>query len=344
MPVPTQPGDTDLLLPRPSGADPYTVHTHYFGFSIPEARIGAYIYLRCQPAFGLAQGGPVIFSGFDNPTLLDADYHDYRATMPWPEVDGNTIRVDNGLVIEIVEPGALIRLRYESPDGATRFELEQRAVTPLLARGHIVPGEEDHHERLGGAGGGSEQFMHCTGTLVLRGERHEVDCMAVRDRSWMQVRREDPGGARKSPPLGWTPMWFGEDLALNAVSFEPPDTDPAWLGLYDVAAGTPTSFYSWLVRDGEPLRLIDVRRNVLEYHPVLHAAQRQELEVVDEEGDRHRFRGEAIAMAAVHSWPNIAFRDSVYRWTDERGRVAYCTYQEIWYDDYQRAMKERAAR
>jgi hypothetical protein len=347
VPPAIQPGQTDLFLPLPrpgESMDPYTVHTHYFGFSVPEAAIGAYIYLRCQPAFGLAQGGVIIFRGLDNPTLLDAEHHDYRATMPWPQVDGQLIRVDNGLEIEFVQPGEVVRLRYTSPDKSVSFDLEQRAITPLLARGHIVPGEEDHHGDPNRVPGGIEQFLHCTGELTLRQERFPVDCAAVRDRSWLQIRREDPGGARRTPPLGWTPMRFGPDLALNAVSIEAADTDPAWLGLYDLPAGTPASFHAWLVRDGKPRWLTDVRRDVLEYHPTMYAALRQRLEVVDETGERYRFAGEAIAMAAMHSWPNVAFHDSVYRWTDEWGRIAHCTYQEIWFDDYQRAMKQRHSR
>lgn len=339
----TQPGDTDLFLPRPAKGEemhPYTVHTHYFGLSVPEAGIGAYIYLRCQPAFDLSQGGVSVFRGMDNVALLDADYHDYRVTMPWPEIDGNVIRVANGLTIDVIEPGEVINVRYESPDGTTKLDVEQRAITPLLARGHIVPGEDDHHDDPHRESGGIEQFMHCTGELTLRGERFDVDCKAVRDRSWLQIRGEDPGGARKSPPLGWTPMCFG-DFAFNAVSFEAKDTDPAWLGVYDIPDDTPTSFYSWVVRDGDIRKLEHVRRDVLEYEPRMHAAARQVVEATDSAGDTYRFTGEAVSMAAMYSWPNVGFHDSLYRWTDEEGREAFCTYQEIFYDDYQRAMKAR---
>ncbi|MGQ0465101.1 MAG: DUF7064 domain-containing protein [Sporichthyaceae bacterium] len=337
MPLAVQSGSTDLIAPA-GATDPYTVHTHYFGFTIPEAELGCFVYLRWMPGLNLSQGGASIFRGLDNLTLLDVEHHDYRATMPWPSVDGGSIRVENGLEIDVLEPGKLIAVRYTSPDKAVSFAFEQRAVTPLLVRGHIVPGEEDHHT---GAASGSEQFMHCTGTLDLRGETFEIDCMAVRDRSWNQIRREDPGGARRTPPLGWTPMYFGPDFAVNAVSIEPADTDPTWLGVYDVPEGAPTSFYSWLVADGEPRTLTTVRRTVFERHPILHVATRPELEVVDETGVAYRFSGEALAIAPMHSWPNVAFHDSVYRWTDERGRVAHCTYQEIWFDEYQRAMRSR---
>ncbi|MCA1846077.1 MAG: tyrosine protein kinase, partial [Actinobacteria bacterium] len=60
MPLLTNPPETDLLLPRPSAGetwDPHTIHTHYFGLSVPEAEIGVFIYLRCQPVFGLCSGG-----------------------------------------------------------------------------------------------------------------------------------------------------------------------------------------------------------------------------------------------------------------------------------------------
>src|SRR5437764_9838954 len=214
---------------------------------------------------------------------------------------------------------------------------------PLIARGHVVPGEEAHHESSGLAHGGSEQFMHCTGELRLRGDTYAVDCHAVRDRSWNQIRSEEPGGAQPSPPVGWTPAYFGEDLAFNVTSIESPDSDPAWLSLYDVPAGAPTAYYKWLVRDGELVDIASVRRIVLERHPVLHSAIRQELDLVDATGRTHHFEGRALAAAPIYSWPNVGFCDSLHRWEDEQGRVTHCTYQEIWWDRFQRRMKQAQA-
>ena len=342
MTLPIHPGDTDLIVPLARAGEvvhPYTIHTHYFGFSIPEAGIGAFLYSRYMPAFGLSQGGPVIFSGMDNVSLLDAEYHDYRATMPWPTVQGNAIRFESGYEIDFAKPGELVQLSYESPDGTVGFEVEQRAVTPLVARGHIVPGEEIHHDDPGRGPGGSEQFMHCTGELRLRGETYPIDCHPVRDRSWTQVRTEAPGGERPSPPVGWTPAWFGEDLALNAISIEAPGSDPAWRGLYDVPDDAPTAHYKWLLRDGQFVDVVAVRRNVLRHHPVLHSAVHQELELIDVAGRSHRFEGRAVAVAPIAAWPNVVLCDSLHRWEDERGRVSHCTYQELWWDRYQRNMK-----
>lgn len=335
--------ETDLLVPLPVGEnwDPHTIHTHYFGFSIPSAEIGAFLYLRYQPAFPLCQGGVAIFRGTDNISVLDIDHLDYEITMPWPEINANTITTANGLRIEFVEPGRIARVSYASRDGQTTFDVTQTAVTPLLARGYVMPGEQDHHNDPGRSPGGSEQFMHCVGELVLHGERHDIDCYAVRDRSWRQIRKETQGGV-PSPPVGWTPMYFGPDLVLNQVGFEAPDTDPEWLGLYDVAEGARTHHFGWLHTNGQTKQLTRVRRNVLERQEHTFAALRQEVEAEDEDGRVHRFTGEAIAVATLPAWPNVALHDAVYRWEDEQGRVTHSTYQEVWFDRYQRALKARA--
>ena len=326
---------TDLLLPRPEAGEvwhPHTVHTHYFGFSIPEAQIGAFLYVRYQPTFPLSQGGVCIFQGTGNPEPSGIAFLDYEMTMPWPTVEGNTITTDNGLRIDFTEPGRCARLTYTAEE--ISFDLTAEAVTPLLARGHVIPGEELHHDGHREAGG-SEQFMHMTGELVLDGERYAVDCHAPRDRSWNQIRVEKR--AAPVPPIGWSPMYFGPDLVFNQVGFESPETKPAWTGLYDVG-DRPSHHYAWVQRGEETRAITRVRREVLEYHPALYSPVRQRIEAEDDHGERYTFTGEAIASAVLVAWPNLSFRDHVYRWEDESGRMTHSTYQEIWMDTYQKAM------
>jgi hypothetical protein len=341
MSTATHPPETDLIVPLPASDerwDPWTIHTHYFGFSVPEAEIGAFIYIRYQPAFALCAGGVVLFQGTYNLEPCDTEFIDYRMTMPWPQIEGNTITTANGLRIEFLELGRKARVTFTSSDGSTSIDVLQEAVSPLLVRGHVMPGEDrDADPSL--SAGGSEQFMHVTGEVVLRGTSYSVDCLHPRDRSWRQVRTEQP--SMPMPPVGWSPMCFGEDLIFNQISFESADTDPAWTGVYEMPADRPTHHFAWLYVDGELTEITRVRRNVLERHPQLHAALRQEIEAHDTAGRVHNFSGTAIAMAAMPAWPNVIFRDSVYRWEDDRGRITHSTYQEIWFDDYQRAMKRR---
>ena len=337
------PLSTDLHIPLPpDGAawDPHMIHTHYFGFSIPEHELGCFIYIRYQPAFNMCGAGVSIFQGTDNHTVLDATYLDYLVTAPWPQVSGNTITTINGLTIDFLDPGHDITVSYESPDGQTRFDLHQTALSALVARGHVMPGEELHHAAADRASGGSEQFMHCTGTLTLDGQEYAIDCNPVRDRSWCQVRTERRAVV-DVPPIGWSPMYFGPDLAVNQIGWEHPDTDPAWTGLYEIGADTPTHHFGYIVASDEIRTITDVRRNVLEYDPVEFLPLKQELDIRDEAGNTYHFTGEAIALCPVPAWPNIMAHDSVYRWQDEQGRLSHGPYQEVWSQTYQHAMKHR---
>lgn len=339
MPLAIHPAETDLLLPLPPDGeqwDPYTIHTHYFGLSVPEAAIGGFLYVRYMPAFPLCQGGVCFFQGLENNSVLDMEHLNYEMTMPWPEIDGNTITTHNGLRIEFLTPGESARITYESRDGQTRLDVTQTAMTPLMARGHIVPGEEDRHDPTRDSGG-TEQYMHCVGELVLNGDRYDVDCYGPRDRSWNQIRVETQGGPRPIPPIGWSPMCFDDNYIFNQISFEPVDTHPAWEGLYDIPDGAKTHHFAWLYTGGDSVKEVRrVRRNVLEYHPTVHAAVRQEILAEDEDGHTHRFEGHAIAMSPIPAWPNAGFADSVYRWENEQGQVTHATYQELWADRYHR--------
>ncbi|MEW6476408.1 MAG: tyrosine protein kinase [Actinomycetota bacterium] len=340
MPLPTNAPETDLWLPRPSAGetwDPHTIHTHYFGLSVPEAEIGMFIYVRAQPVFGLCSGGVCVFRGLANRFPLGIEHLDWVVTMPYPEIADGVLTTANGLRIEFLEPGRTMRLSYRSADGATSLDVTQTAVSPLLVRGHVMPGE-DRDTDPAQQPGGSEQFMHCTGELVVNGERHAVECFPIRDRSWRQVRSEREVD---HPPVAWSPMRFGDDLMFNQVGFESPDTGPAWKGLFDVPDGARTFHFGWVWVDGEARHLTRVRRDVARYHPELFAALEQEIEAEDETGATWRFHGRAVAMAHLPSWANNFFVDSVYRWEDEAGRVAHCTYQEAWYRRFHRAMTVR---
>lgn len=336
--IDTHSAETDLIIPLPAEGqvwDPHTVHTHYFGFSVPEAAIGVFLYIRYMPYFPLSQGGVLAFQGLDNLAPTDAAFHDYEITMPWPDVDGGRITTANGLRFDFVEPGRRAKLTYRSTDGRTSFDVEATAVTSLLARGHVIPGEELNRSQ---DPGGSEQFMHYTGTLVLQGERFDVDCFYPRDHSWRQVRSESRD-ANVHPPICWTPIHFGDDLIFNQVGIEAADTNPEWTGVYQVPDGTPNHHFAWVVRHGRHRRIDHVRRTVTRTHPLLFAPLAMVIEATDEDGDHYEFSGEAIALAPMMMWPNIAAYDSVYRWRDSSGRVAFGTAQGMHTEAYAHALK-----
>ncbi|MEA2166860.1 MAG: hypothetical protein QOF76_160 [Solirubrobacteraceae bacterium] len=333
------PPEVDLIGTDPGGHDwePHSVHTHYFGFQVPEAGIGGFLYIRYQPYFPLSQGTVIIFEGTDNAAHLDIAHLDWQMAMPYPVTEGNVITTANGFRVEFLELGQTARLTYASGDGRTSFDLLQEAFTPLIARGAVIPGENLHesHEP-----GGFEQYMHVTGSLTLAGVDHAVDCYMPRDRSWRQSRTEVRGG-RHDPPVAWTPIYFPDTgLAFNQVGFEAPDSDPVWAGHLNVPDGMP-GFHFGFVHSGGGLREItSVRRAVQELHPQIHAPMRQTIAATDDAGSTYEFTGETVAIASIPSWPNAATWDSVVRWTDAGGNVGHGPCQGIWYDAFQHLMKE----
>lgn len=333
------PPERDLWLPLPADGQTWPthlIHTHYFGFCVPEARLGGYTYIRYHPRFPLSQGGVCIFQGLNNLEPLQMEHCDYQMTLPWPQIEGNVITTAHGLRVEFLVLGEKLRLTYESEDGTTRFDTIHAAVTPRVGRRFLMPAELELTDP-GLEPGGFEQFMHCTGTLEVNGECHDIDCYPVRDRSWSQVR---PEAQTPIPPLGWTPICFDGELAFNQVGYEAPDTQPEWEGIYD-QPDMPPGYYGWILNDGEVREIVDVRRNVTAYHPRMTGVVKQEIEAEDERGETYHFRGEAIAMTNLPQWPNASIRDSVFRWEDAHGRVAHNTYQEIHYTPFQHAMKPR---
>jgi hypothetical protein len=336
--VKVQPPDTDLIIPLPGqgeSIDPHTIHTHFFGFCVPEVPLGVYTYIRYQPYFPLSQGGVAVFKDLENLVSTDMSFLDYQMTMPWPRIDERTVTTANGLSYRFVEPGRHVLVSYRSVDGEASIEVEATAVTPLAARGHVAPSEEIHKTQ---DSGGSEQFMRYVGEIVLRGERYEVDCHYPRDRSWCQVRKE-ARDANIHPPVSWTPIYFDEELAFSQVGIEAPDSAPQWAGGFEIPDRAPTHHFGWVCRSGELRDVTRVRRNVVRAHELLSVPLRMEIEAEDSAGETYRFSGEAIAFSPIPTWPNAASFDSVFRWEDGHGRTGYGPVQTLWSERAARALK-----
>lgn len=172
-----------------------------------------------MPVFNLCGSGACVFQVLDgNNTPLDIEHSNWKYACPYPEVKDNVIE-SNGLRIHFITPGEEIHITYASKDGTTSFNIQQTAMCPLMPRGFVIPGEEVNTDKRIQPGG-SEQAMHCTGTLYLNGREYKIDCYPARDRSWRQARIEDE---IISPPFCWSPICFGKDLCFNQVGIEHQD-------------------------------------------------------------------------------------------------------------------------
>jgi hypothetical protein len=82
----------------------------------------------------------VILRGLNNVHLLDVRCLGHRA-MPRPTTTGSSVTTGADSCKQWLVPGELARLMYESPNGHTWLDLEQRAAALLFGRGDIVSGE-----------------------------------------------------------------------------------------------------------------------------------------------------------------------------------------------------------
>lgn len=304
---------------------PHTTHTHYFGFQIPEAEIGGYSYIRYQPYFPLMQGSVQIFQGLDNVSVLDMAHLDYSMTLPWPRVDGHVITTERGYRIEFTELGRKARVSYRSADGRASFDLEQTALSPLVSRAAVIPGEDGAPTAGAMQPGGSEQFMHCIGELTLHGRTYAIDCNTIRDRSWNQDRNEDRRG-RFDAPVSWTPVYFDDGTYFNQVGFE-----------------GERAMFSFLGKGDELQDLVRVARTVTAIHPDLFYPLAQEVEATAADGTTLRMSGRAVAGSPIVAWPHAFAYDSVYRWETDAGQVGFGPCQGIWFEEHQYAMRKARA-
>ncbi|KAI7774742.1 hypothetical protein LA080_007948 [Diaporthe eres] len=259
------PPEMDLVFPEPGPGeswDPHTIHTHYFGFSIPEHAIGVFIYVRAQPYFKTCLAGVSVFKGMDNLPPLDCEHNNIVNTVPWPTVEGNVIHIANGMIFDFIEPGNKVRLLYNSEDGETRIDVTQTALHPMLPRGYVMAGEEKNTDPTQKPTG-LEQLMRGAGTLMMNGRETEDEIV--------------------SPPFGWSPISFAPDFFFNQAGFEDPSENPAWLSVFPWPKDRPTTTFAWVVRGkGDVRNVVRVKRKVLAYHPVLGSAIKQEMEVEDD--------------------------------------------------------------
>jgi hypothetical protein len=279
------------------GDDWWATETAWFSFHHPERRLGGWLYTLVRPNIGTVSGGVWLW--------------DHTAWLPWEvpySVNYTALqlpagarltsdRLPTGVGIEIVEAGQSYRLSYEDDE---RLRLDLRfdgtmAPEPLTATGSTF-GSAHHFD----------QFGRVTGVVVLHGERIEIDCIAMRDRTWGRRPEDRPRQAA---------------YVTGAV-----DEGEGFLAVTDARSGDRIS-YGFLRRDGRTASLGEGARRVErdEEHGWI---TRIEVEAVDAEGRRLRATGEPASRIIVnrHTFIDV---NSLIRW-DIDGRVAWGEDQDMW--------------
>ncbi|CAM2169577.1 conserved hypothetical protein [Paraburkholderia sacchari] len=287
--------------------------TQYFGFCIPEKRIHGYGYLWHHANLRVVSGGLFVWQGHKR-TVTHSELCDFRNFMSDAVLhdDLHQYRLENGYGVEVVEPLKRHRVTYSDSKRQNLVALDYEAVSPP-----VMFGDGNHFE----------QAMRVKGEVVLRGERHEVNCYTVRDRSWGKPRPEDN---LPLPAMSWMQGVFNENFAFNCNLFDAGDSPEL--------KGTPLSMPAdralnggWLWRDGQLSRLVSGKKWIVR-RPDDKLPCAVEFVATDELARTIHVKGKAVASTAWMPWSNVFMPIVLMRWECE-GSIAYGDLQEgVWND------------
>lgn len=293
--------------------------TWYWNFHVPEAAINCFAYCWVHPTLKVVSSGLFIFKGINRHHLQCElfEYFDYMSSSIVG--DGSDITLPNGFRAQVIKPLEQIHLTFSDPVRETSVDVVLNATAVPIMRAN-----NKHFE----------QVMHATGTLVLRGETHAIDCYPVRDRSWAEPRPENHNPA---PPYTWVTGTFGPDFAFNVGSHDDPARNPEWIGVMDV----PTRIFNdgWVQINGEQRRVVSsskiTERTRDACAPIVHHYTFE-----DDKGDRYEMTGRITAQTLWGGWSNSLCHIGLVEW-DWNGRKGYGESQEVQWNDYNYKMSHQ---
>jgi hypothetical protein len=300
-------GDEHLIGPQddnfhvPSD-DHWETETCWFSFCVPERKLMGYFYAFVRPRVGISGGGVLVWDDTAH-APWEVPYFDYQWHQPYPEAgDLRDIRFPNGMRVKMLEPLQRYEFSYTDRDlidlrltfaGTTPPHVFTRGKPPFSVASHI------------------DQPGRVTGQLVLHGEAIEVDCYAMRDRSWGP--RTDLRGVR----VGYCFATASPDDAFLAFALpKGPVNKPE-----PINAG-------YLLRDGERAAIVEGERRV-ERDPRMGWATRVHIEARDEIGRTLDADGQCVNRIAFYPYPRMFNWTSMTLWSFN-GRQGWGEDQDVW--------------
>ena len=304
----------DELL-HPPGSDHYAgSETSYYGFSIPEAKINAEIYIWFHPNLRVLSAGVFIWRGM-KATTSAAEYVNYFGFLPFPTDGIASYRIEEiGLSIKVVEALHSIEIEMEDADQSTQFSLMCTAIMPPAVR------PDGCH---------FTQAMKTAGELTLHGDRFTIDGFFSRDRSWGHPREET---RRNTAPLSWSVGVINEHLAFHSLAFDDPALKPTWLGAYPEVTPGNNLIWGYIFRDGVTTPLSEARQLTHRDKDGISVSS-VDLELVDTEGNALVLVGEVQARLPWNVWQNNNVVFAQTRWTCSDG-IGYGDVMDNLFSDF----------
>lgn len=304
----------EFLHPAAPSGHYRATETSYFGFSIPEHRINAEIYIWYHPVLKVMAAGIWIYQGLRGLTL-SSDYINHYGYLPMPNDIGDYAIEALGLKIKVLNPLKSIQIDLHDADENVSFSLRSEATMPPAVR----PG-----------GFHFTQAMKTSGSLNLRGRKYAIDGYFSRDRSWGQERNEH---GLRIPPLTWAVGVFDESYAFHGMGMDSPESKPEWLRRYPVQPGSNLS-WGYIYRDRKTYSVKSMRQ-LTTREPDGLIPRTIEMELIDTGGEKLEAYGVVIARQLWQTWQQMNAWFCLVRWESKRG-IAYGDFQDIQYNDFTR--------
>ncbi|MCU1344792.1 MAG: hypothetical protein JWL70_1058 [Acidimicrobiia bacterium] len=296
---------------HPWGTSPDWVETLWFSFYSVERSLGGWLYVQVRPNLGTASGGAFVYQpGACLPWELPfyAFFNHQPLPVPAEELNLADVTFRNGVSVKVVEPGMVYELGY-------RFRDQSDFVADLRFEGLTPP--VPHLQGAPPFVGSSHYDQHgrVTGSLELHGEHIEIDCFAVRDRSWGR-RPEHVGLAARR--LSYAFGTFGADDAFLVFCMPPAQEQES--EVEQLSTG-------YLLRDGQLRRLEQAeRRNVRD--PATGGIERVDIEMTDTDGRALSVRGTAVSRMFLNAG-GLCINTMLRYQSDSHDQVAWGEDQDV---------------
>jgi hypothetical protein len=298
----------DLFHTPPN--DHYTwSETNWFGMMfIPQKRIQFDVYVWMHPNLKVVHAGMYISTGIKKDQLC-AEYFDFRSWLPMPPGNLDDYTLENGLSVKILKPLSTYRIDYVDRERGVELHVTWDAIMPP------VPFPMGEH---------LEQAGRVTGSLRLEAETHQVDCISIRDHSWV-FRPETPKPGRR--PIGFVACGFEDGSAFcltipdsGYVSTGAVLEAPRWLAQ---AAAPENTFvpFCWVHKNNVSRRIRSAKLRTIRaddgWRPIGF-----ELDFVDDRDESYTVRGETVSFFPLHWMHNNMISSCLSKMT--------CNGQQAW--------------
>jgi hypothetical protein len=276
----------------------YETETFWYSFFVPERALGGWLYTSLKSTAGVCAGGAWIWDATASDPWLVPFYENFSWLRLGEQPDApSRLSFPTGTRLDVVEPLMSYALAHDDRD-RLRLDLRFDALEPPVPlRSGEPPYPAAHH---------FDQTGHVAGTIRLDGETIDVDCYAMRDRSW------GPRPERGYHRIGY--VW----AAAPAVTFL----------TYSLPAGDTDSIHTGYHRVDDVVSYIASGRRAVERDPVHNWVTAMTVDAIDELGRELHAEGRAISRLVLPGSTSICINTSM-EWTID-GAVVHGEDQDVW--------------